>query len=110
DRAAVGLAQGVEQLADGAAGEADEGAVVEGAVEVALLEAELGEFEQRVAGAGFAEGVEAGDEVAEVAVGEGEADDAGLEAGVGAGGRGRTGRGGGPAQAQLEALEEQPPC
>src|SRR5205823_10876742 len=73
DGAAVGLAEGVEQLAQGGARQADEVAGVEGAVEIAFVEAELGEVQQRVAGALLAERVEVGQEVAEVAVGVDEA-------------------------------------
>ena len=102
DGPAVGLAQGGEQLAQRGPRQAEERAGVEGAVEVGLGQAELG----TVPGSGcvgrrLAERVEVGEEVAEVAVGVDEADDAELGGGVGGRGRGTFG--------QLEALEEGPP-
>jgi hypothetical protein len=100
DGAAVGLAQRLEQVAQGCWAKADERAGIDDAIEVGIAQAELGEFQQRVAGAPLAERIEVGEEVAEVAIGVDEADDADLL------GAAATAWGGRPRQAKLESLEE----
>src|SRR5262249_45072482 len=100
DGAAVSLAQGVEQLAQGGPRQADEVAGIKGAVEVGLVESELSQVEQRGTGALLAERGEVGGEVGQVAAGGDEAGGAGLAVGLGLPGAGA---------AQLEALEEVAP-
>src|SRR5262249_37445040 len=66
----------------------------------------FGQLQQRMAGADFAQRVEVGDEVAEVAVGVNEANDGGLGSPVGGGGTG----GDRLRRTQLETLEEGAPA
>ncbi len=70
--------QGGEQLAKRGSGQPDEGIGVEGAIEVGFGQAELGQLQQRVRCLGLAERIEVGQEMAEVAVGIDQADDADL--------------------------------
>ena len=68
DGPAVRLAQRLEQVAQGDAAKAEERGGIDGAIEVGVGEAELGELEEGMRGAPLAEGVEVGEEMADVPV------------------------------------------
>ena len=102
DGSAVGFAEGVDQLAERAAFEAEEMAGVERLVHVEFGEPEAGEVELRREGRRRAERIKRRQEVAQAAVGVDELDDAGLL-------RGARRRGRLLGDAEFEAVEEEPP-
>ncbi len=102
DEPAVGIAQGSYQVVQGSRTQSHERAGIDDAIEVGFRQAELGRLQQRVTGARLAERIEMSEEVANVAIGVDQPDDAGLHRSLG--GRRR------PGQSQLEALEEETPA
>ncbi len=80
ERAAVGLGERRDELAERAAGAAAERLPVHDPVEIASVEAELLELQERVVTWAVAERIEVGDEVAELTVGVDELGDLGAPA------------------------------
>src|SRR5262249_31767614 len=76
DGAAVGLAQGRNQLAQRAALEAEKHARIEDLIQIALAEAELAELQERVTRARRVERIEIGEKMAQLAIAVHDADDA----------------------------------
>ena len=103
DRAAIGLAQGGQQLPERCLRRADERAGIERTVEIGRIESELLQLEQRMGRARLAQGIEMGDEMPQVAIGIDQEDDARLPPGI-------QRRRGQAVDAELEALEEEPPA
>src|SRR5437763_1134697 len=82
---------------------ADERAGIERTVEIGRIESELLQLEQRMGRARLAQGIEMGDEMPQVAIGIDQEDDARLPPGI-------QRRRGQAVDAELEALEEEPPA
>src|SRR4029453_7734618 len=77
ERAAIGLGERRDELAERAAGAAAERLPVHDPIEIARVEAELLEMQERVVARAVPERIEVGDEVAELAVGGAEPGDLG---------------------------------
>ena len=102
DRPAVGFAQGRDQLAERRPADRPRNGMASNVrSRSASVQAELAQFEIRMRRRRVGERIDLGDQVAEIAIGVDQAEDAELGRGVGRRGRGPLGEG--------EAFEERPP-